>query len=508
MLSSGDIATKALVDESEEFAGEYVLFDDSGKIKLLNDPVVMHLFSDKVIYQFMNKINSTVSINMDDILVAEDCESAKRPYDLKIVTFGLKHSTLCGFQNDRLSKTITFNFLDESVCSNWANAINCMARGQRCKYDSTEVYISPPINKNYLILVNPISGSGNSMKIWRDEVEPVFKSSKICYKFIVTEYKNHAFDYMKSLDLSTTSSTDHEVVVIVVVGGDGLIFEALNGVASRPDRREILQRISFAPIPAGTGNGLAKSILFQHNLQFNVKNAIYIAIKGSASPLTLATVNTTSQYFSSQTSSSIIPSSIDGNPSPSLQSFLLLGWGLISDIDILSESLRWMGEARLHVAAVRFIMAKRLYHGRLSILPALQSPLIPISLPPLQEPLHSIQGYSDWKVIESQFVFVWILQTSHCTATVHSGRGKVLNDGLFMVNYVTDMSRFEMLQLLLSMDTGAYLDHPKVKSVSAIAYRLEPLTTEGIYTLDGEQVPYGSIQGVVVPSATNIQMVL
>lgn len=500
MTSSSDISTTALVEIDRAFTEEYILFDDSGKIKLQNDCVVMHLFSNRVMYQFMNK-DFTGIIYMEDILIAEDCESTTRPYDLKIVTFGRTKSCFCGTStNHRHYETLTFNFLDESICSNWANAINCIAQGQKCKSDCTGVYISPPISKTFLILMNPVSGSGKSTKTWSNFVEPILKLCKADYKLIVTEYRNHAYDFMKYLDMST-SSTNYDV--IVVIGGDGLIFEALNGVSSRLDSLEVLPRLSFAPIPTGTGNGLAKSILFQQNLECNINNAIYVALKGTASPISLASVYTSRPYFPETPSS---PGAAKSQL-PSLHSFLLLGWGLISDIDILSESLRWMGEARLHVAAVRFIMAKRLYRGRLSILPSTHTPSMHVNLPPLHEPLHNTLGRSEWEIIESNFIFVWILQTSHCTTTVHSGRGKILNDGLFMVNYVTDMSRFEMLQLLLSMDTGDYLKHPKVHSVSAIAYRLEPLTVEGIFTLDGEQVPYGAIQGQISPSATNVQMI-
>ena len=32
--------------------------------------------------------------------------------------------------------------------------------------------------------------------------------------------------------------------------------------------------------------------------------------------------------------------------------FLLLGWGLIADVDLLSEPLRWMGEARFTVVSI------------------------------------------------------------------------------------------------------------------------------------------------------------
>ena len=46
-------------------------------------------------------------------------------------------------------------------------------------------------------------------------------------------------------------------------------------------------------------------------------------------------------------------------------SFLSLAWGLVSDVDILSESMRYLGESRLYVAAVYFMIRRRYYNGRL-----------------------------------------------------------------------------------------------------------------------------------------------
>lgn len=46
-------------------------------------------------------------------------------------------------------------------------------------------------------------------------------------------------------------------------------------------------------------------------------------------------------------------------------SFLSLAWGLVSDVDILSETMRYLGETRLYIAAVYFMIRRRYYDGRL-----------------------------------------------------------------------------------------------------------------------------------------------
>uniref|UniRef100_T1H2Z1 Uncharacterized protein n=1 Tax=Megaselia scalaris TaxID=36166 RepID=T1H2Z1_MEGSC len=51
-------------------------------------------------------------------------------------------------------------------------------------------------------------------------------------------------------------------------------------------------------------------------------------------------------------------------------SFLSIGWGLISDIDIESERLRYMGHPRFSLWSVRRLIGLRTYHGKISYIPA------------------------------------------------------------------------------------------------------------------------------------------
>lgn len=243
----------------------------------------------------------------------------------------------------------------------------------------------------------------------------------------------------------------------------------------------------------GSANGLAKSITFASHQDFSLINSTFIAIKGESAPLDLSITQTRtkSQY-----------------------SFLMLGWGLVSDVDILSEFMRFLGETRLYVAAAYFIMAKRIYRGRLSMLidpsynkgsslsynPKQSNIPRPMELPPFSEPLVG----ENWMVIESDFVLVWVIQTSHTGETLYTGPGITLDDGVFTIVVARKMSRFDLLRLLITIDTGGHFQHPQVEVFKATAYRLEPLTDKGLYALDGEVVEYGPLQAVVKPAAARV----
>ena len=66
------------------------------------------------------------------------------------------------------------------------------------------------------------------------------------------------------------------------------------------------------------------------------------------------------------------------------------------------------------------------------------------------------------------------------------------------------MSRARLLQMFLDIETGSHLSNPALEAFKATAYRLEPLTPDGVFSLDGEVVPYGPIQAAVSPGAARV----
>lgn len=312
----------------------------------------------------------------------------------------------------------------------------------------------------------------------------MYNEANIDVTLIITTHANHALEYVQSIEDPTIFDA------IVPIGGDGMIYEAINGLATRSDCQICLKKIPIAPLPGGSANGLVKSLLFESGEDYSIINAVFVSIKGVRQNMDLSLVQT---------------------PSKNYKSFLIFGWGLISDVDILSESLRWMGETRMTVAAVYFILKQKKYRGRLSMFTGktnddnnirIDSSNRPSVLPSFDTPIIAGNG---WEVIEDDFTLVWAVQTTHAASEIYSGPGKKMDDGLFMIYVVTQSKKIELLQLLLAIDTGKHVELPVVKTYYATAYRLEPLTEEGIYTLDGEVVEYGPIQGIMSPGSASIK---
>jgi sphingosine kinase len=349
----------------------------------------------------------------------------------------------------------------------------------------------PSIVRKFLVFVNPKSGSGTAIKVWQQVVKPMLQEAQIDVTLIITEYANHAKRYVSNINNLTP-----DIEAIAIIGGDGLLFEVVNGIGSRSDATELFQRIYLAPIPGGTGNGLVKSILFVSDEASTARNATFCAIRGVPQALDLSKIATANgdTHFS----------------------FLSLSWGLVADIDILSESMRFLGEMRLYVAAVYFILQRRMYDGRLRMKlsnASYQSATTTASkgqnmlkTDKINRLLPTDSSDNEYVTLESRFLLVWAVQTSHASTSVYSGPGVGLDDGLFTVYAVQNISRFALAGLLLAMDNGTFINHPDVRIFKCSEYILEPLTDEGRLSLDGELIHYGRIEAKLLPSAAKVKV--
>ena len=77
------------------------------------------------------------------------------------------------------------------------------------------------------------------------------------------------------------------------------------------------------------------------------------------------------------------------------------------------------------------------------------------------------------------------------------------SDGFMTILYCDDCTTFELLNLLIEMDSGSHIKNPKIKQYKAKAFRYEPLNLndKGLLTLDGELLNYGPCQAKIIPSA-------
>lgn len=119
---------------------------------------------------------------------------------------------------------------------------------------ATTAIVSPARDqRKVLVILNPKSGSGKARETFQQRVAPIFVEAEIPFELQVTKCANYAREFVRTRDVFVWR-------YIVVVGGDGIFFEVLNGLFERPDWERAMEELPLGIVPCGSGNGLARTI--------------------------------------------------------------------------------------------------------------------------------------------------------------------------------------------------------------------------------------------------------
>ncbi|KAG7504504.1 sphingosine kinase 1-like [Solea senegalensis] len=403
--------------------------------------------------------------------------------------------------------------------------------------------------RRVMILVNPHSGRGQALQLFTAHIEGMLTEAAVPYSLIITEHQNHARELVRKADLSQWDA-------LVIMSGDGLLFEVINGLMEREDWQEAIQT-PLGILPGGSGNALAASVhhYSQSPPAWNEELLLscgFMLCKGLVGSLDLVSIHLSSQQR--------------------LFSFLSLAWGFVADVDIESEKYRHVGAIRFLMGTLVRLYSLKVYQGKLAYLAVKETPkpqkgtitashppstpqhpslcsslpcqLIPTSpnqnhhrnhsttnsnpitsvittkgtetqgdaktktlvdslLPGLDQPVPE-----SWTVVkEEDFVLVLAIYQSHLAEDLWTAPGAMADDGFIHLFYVTaGISRPALLRLFLAMEKGSHLacgcPHLVYKKVKAL--RLEPISPQGVISVDGEMVEYGPVQAQIHPGLARL----
>ena len=98
------------------------------------------------------------------------------------------------------------------------------------------------------MLINPRSGPGKARSIFDKTVAPLLEQSSIRYDVVVTTRCNHARDLICGEEELANRWTD-----IIIMSGDGLLFEMLQGIFRREDWKDVIRKTRLGIIAGGSG---------------------------------------------------------------------------------------------------------------------------------------------------------------------------------------------------------------------------------------------------------------
>ncbi|KAF9175570.1 hypothetical protein BGX21_011461 [Mortierella sp. AD011] len=242
-----------------------------------------------------------------------------------------------------------------------------------------------------LVVLNPQAGRKQGREQFSMVIQPALERSGTSFRLIETNAGGHAQSYFKDFTQSvalsevesvtaatshlsetegvtaTTSQPIHSTIVtlrIMVVGGDGTVHEIVNGVIEGLTARSSSissnrLNIELSVIPAGTGNAIATSLGIA-----SVQDAVDRFLGGTSVPLQVIKV---SKRFQENSAGTVSDHSVSQAWKAQVYTVVVNSFGLHCATVRDAEGLRFLGNERFKIAALKNIILLKQYEGRIDL---------------------------------------------------------------------------------------------------------------------------------------------
>ncbi|KZP11950.1 hypothetical protein FIBSPDRAFT_870708 [Athelia psychrophila] len=372
------------------------------------------------------------------------------------------------------------------------------------------------------VLINPFGGKGRAGTIYNKIVEPIFRAAKCPVDATYTTHGKHATEIASTLDLVYDA--------LVVVSGDGLVHEVMNGFAQHPQSARAFA-LPVAHVPAGSANATSLNILGTKD-GVDCAAATLNAIKGRPMKVDL--------FLLTQGGKTAI-------------STMTQALGLMAECDLGTDGWRWMGELRFMLGYLRGLMAFRpcalvvqvkvAETDKARMLRALEaikggapqgeghadggqghadagthgegqaegqgqgrpwSPVSPISdagspcrttavgsLPDLAQPVNQMDG---WLTFDKPAMYLYAGKGPFVSRDLMQFPVSVPDDGYVDIVVQERRNRLEMVSGIEGAASGSQFWLESQHYFKATAYRVKCLETRGYFSVDGESFPFADFQ--------------
>ena len=273
----------------------------------------------------------------------------------------------------------------------------------------------------HLIIFNPWAGHGYAGKTL-DQIEDYLRTIGLPYELLKTEHKGHGVDLTREVDFSQYAG-------LIAAGGDGTLFEVINGYYHNPSTN----RIPIGVLPVGTGNAFVRDMnLHDHNW----KKALDVIKAGKTRKFDVGHFTTEGQtwYYLN-----------------------ILGLGIVADIGATAVKLKALGNISYTIGSLYHILKLKPYHIKLTV---------------------------DNQTIERKNVFVEISNTRY-TANFLMAPAAKTDDGLLDVTILGPKGRIGLMRSFPKIITGEHIHMKEVETFQASTIRVETDIPK-ILTPDGE----------------------
>lgn len=255
-----------------------------------------------------------------------------------------------------------------------------------------------------LVIFNPRAAHGRSANRLA-AIRARFESFGIDAKFLPTGHPGHATELVGATSLSAFDG-------VVAAGGDGTVFEVLNGLYQHPEAL----RAPLGLLPIGTGNAFAREL----NLQGDVMNhAIDILRRGRTRRVDVGYVKTAEKSFH-------------------FLNIVLMGFAV--DASLIAQKLKFLGQPAYTLATLWQVMKMKSY---------------PLTLE------------TDGERRQSNNVFIAISNSRYTGTHFLIAPSASLDDGLLDVTILENLPRRRLLKLFPSIYSGRHVEYPEISTCQA-----------------------------------------
>ena len=274
-----------------------------------------------------------------------------------------------------------------------------------------------------LLVYNPFAGHGRAKKIL-PEVEAELTKYNIEFDLRLTDYPEHATEIIKAAKLKTYDA-------IIAAGGDGTLFEIINGCYMNSTR----EKPPLGILPIGTGNAVARDLEL-HVSKWKEAIEIIAQMKPRKVDVGKFTSHGQSYYFLN-----------------------ILGLGFVADVTKTAKNLKALGNIS-YTLGVLYQMLK------------LKSFKLKIEL--------------DGKLLERDNTFVEVSNTTYTSNFYMAPKAKI-DDGLLDITLLNKLSRIGLLKAFPKVFTGEHVNLPSVETFTAKHIKITTVPPK-VLTPDGELI--------------------
>ena len=255
-----------------------------------------------------------------------------------------------------------------------------------------------------LIIFNPNAAFGRSVKKLA-AIKARFRSLGINATFIATEYAGHGRELVAKTELLGFDG-------LVAAGGDGTVFEVLNGLYQHPKPA----RIPLGLLPIGTGNAFSRELDLQTNV---LTESIDLLQHGRTRQVDVGFVQSADSSFY----------------------FLnIVSMGFAVDAGRVALKMKFLGNAAYTLATLWQVLKLRSYPLLMEI---------------------------DGELIRSDNVFVTFSNSRYTGTHFLIAPDARVDDGLLDVTILENLPRLRLLKLFPSIYSGSHVEYNEVSTFKA-----------------------------------------